>query len=126
MYLSFMRQSGESAQKRRIFMTNSNHDQGEGLVEWRPVWSGAELEYYNALKAQIEPGILLVKALRDRLNLTQKEVAELLQTTQSNVSKIESKSDPSLSVLRRMVEGRGGKLKLVVELSDGEGFELAA
>ena len=107
-------------------MTDSNHDKGEDLVEWKPVWSGAELEYYNALKAQIEPGILLVKALRDRLNLTQKEVAELLQTTQSNVSKIESKSDPSLSVLRRMVEGRGGKLKLVVELSDGDGFELAA
>ena len=98
----------------------------EGLVEWKPVWTGADLEYYNKIRAEIEPGILLVKNLRDRLNLTQREVAELLQVTQSNVSKIEAKSDPSLSVLRRMVEGRGGKLKLVVELGNGEGFELAA
>jgi DNA-directed RNA polymerase specialized sigma subunit len=98
----------------------------EELVDWRPQWTGEELEHYNRMKAALEPRISLVKALRDRLGLSQKEVAELLETTQSNVSKIEAKSDPSLSVLRRMVEGRGGKLKLVLEMADGEPFEIAA
>jgi transcriptional regulator len=95
-------------------------------VEWRPQWTGAELDYYNKLKAEIEPGIVAFKRLRERLNLTQKELAEFLGTTQSNVSKIEAKSNPNISVLRRMVEGRGGKLKLVVEMADGERIELAA
>ena len=107
-------------------MAKMINDEAEELVEWRPVLNGAQQAHYNKIRAEIEPGILLVKNLRDRLNLTQREVAELLQVTQSNVSKIEAKSDPSLSILRRMVEGRGGKLKLVVELGNGEGFELAA
>jgi DNA-binding XRE family transcriptional regulator len=95
-------------------------------VEWRPEFSGEALEHFKAIRAGSEPGILALKQLRDRLNLTQKELAAYLGVTQSNVSKIEAKGDPSLSVLRRMVEGRGGKLKLVVEMRDGETFELAA
>lgn len=95
-------------------------------VEWRPELTAEEQAYYDQLKARIEPRILAVKALRERLNLTQKELAECLGTTQSNVSKIEAKADPSISVLRRMVEGKGGKLKLVVEMGDGERIELAA
>ncbi len=85
-----------------------------------------EQAYYDKLKAEIEPGILAFKRLRDRLGLTQKEVADLLDTTQSNVSKIEAKSDPSLSVLKRLVESRGGRLRLTVELHNGESIELAA
>lgn len=96
------------------------------LVEWKPVWTGDDLAYYNKIRGELEPRISLVKHLRDQLNLSQKEVAELLDTTQSNVSKIEAKADPSLSVLKRMVEGRGGKLKLIVELAKGERIELAA
>ncbi len=101
-------------------------NEAEGLVEWRPLWSGDDLDYYNQLKGELAPRISMVKALRDQLNLSQKEVAELLETTQSNVSKIEAKADPSLSVLRRMVEGRGGKLKLVLDMGDGRPVEIAA
>jgi predicted XRE-type DNA-binding protein len=107
-------------------MEQNEIDKTDELVEWRPVWTGDDLAYYNKIKGELEPGISLVKHLRDRLNLSQKEVAELLETTQSNVSKIEAKADPSLSVLKRMVEGRGGKLKLIVELAKGESIELAA
>ena len=98
----------------------------DDCVEWRPELTAEEQEYYNQLKAKIEPRILAFKALRERLGLTQREMAELLMTTQSNVSKIEAKSNPNISVLRRMVEGKGGKLKLIVEMADGERIELAA
>jgi DNA-binding XRE family transcriptional regulator len=98
----------------------------EELVEWRPVWTGAELEHYSKLRGDIEPQITLLRALRDRLDLTQKEVADLLDTTQSNVSKIEAKADPSLSVIKRLVESRGGKLRLTVDFAEGGSIELAA
>lgn len=51
---------------------------------------------------------------------TQTEVAELLWVTQSNVSKIEVRGDPSLSVLERIAEARGKRLRLVVESGEGE------
>lgn len=95
-------------------------------VEWRPTFTGEALAHYKAVRSQTDPGILAFKALRERLGLTQKELAELLMTTQSNVSKIEAKSNPNIQVLRRMIEGKGGKLKLVVEMANGETFELAA
>ena len=107
-------------------MSHIDQNEADGLVEWRPVWSGDDLEYYNKIKGELVPRISLVRELRDRLNLSQKEVAELLETTQSNVSKIEAKSDPNISVLRRMVEGRGGKLKLVLDMGDGHPVEIAA
>lgn len=107
-------------------MTHNNQNEAEGLVDWRPEWKGEDLDYYNKVRGEIAPRISLVKTLRDALNLTQKEVAELLETTQSNVSKIEVKADPSISVLRRMVEGRGGTLKLVLDMGDGKAVEIAA
>lgn len=110
-------------------MSDKKRLQFDDAVEWRTDYndlSPAQRAHYDKLKAEIEPGILAFKALRERLGMTQKEMAELLMTTQSNVSKIEAKSNPNISVLRRMVEGKGGKLKLVVEMADGETFELAA
>jgi predicted XRE-type DNA-binding protein len=107
-------------------MSHIDQNEVDGLVEWRPVWSGDDLEYYNKIKGDLTPRISLVKALRDKLNLSQKEVAELLETTQSNVSKIEAKADPNISVLRRMVEGRGGKLRLVLDMGEGQSVEIAA
>lgn len=107
-------------------MDHIEKKEAEALVDWRTEWTGNDLDYYNKVKGELEQRISLVKHLRDRLDLSQKEVAELLETTQSNVSKIEAKADPSLSVLRRMVEGRGGTLKLLVDLGGGERFELAA
>lgn len=107
-------------------MTHNNQSDADGLVDWRPQWMGEDLDCYNKVRGEIVPRISLVKALRDQLNLTQKEVAELLETTQSNVSKIEVKADPSISVLRRMVEGRGGKLKLLLDMGDGKPVEIAA
>jgi DNA-binding XRE family transcriptional regulator len=98
----------------------------DDAIEWRPKFSGAELDYYNQLKARYEPRISAIRLLRERLNLTQKELADLLQTTQSNVSKIESKGDPALSVLRRIVEGKGGKLRVIVETPEGDEIDLAA
>jgi len=74
---------------------------------------------FERLRAELEPRIALMRELRKALGLTQVEVAKLLGVTQSNVSKIEMRGDPSLSVLARMADARGKRLRLAVETADG-------
>lgn len=57
--------------------------------------------------------------LRGSLELTQEELASRLQISQSNVSRLERRSDMLVSTLREVVEACGGKLRLVAEFPDG-------
>lgn len=95
-----------------------------GAREWRPDWSQGDLEEIERLKAELRQAKPIVRRLRKELGLSQAEVAEILETTQSNVSKIEAKTDPPLSVLRRLIESRGGRLAVTATLSDGREIEL--
>lgn len=90
------------------------------LVKWQPELSSEALEHIARLRAEIEPRITLMRELRRVLGLTQVEVAKLLGVTQSNVSKIEAGGDPSLSVLARMADAKGMRLRLAVEAPDGK------
>jgi predicted XRE-type DNA-binding protein len=96
---------------------------------WEPKFSADALAHMERLRREIEPQIELMREIRKTLDLTQKQVAELLGVTQSNVSKIEANGDPTLSVLARMVNARGKKLRLTVESADGKeeaSFELSS
>ncbi len=53
--------------------------------------------------------------LRLALKLTQKQMAELLQIDQANVSRLEKRTDLMLSTLRQYIAAMGGELRLVVE-----------
>lgn len=92
----------------------------EELVKWQPELSAEAREHIEQLRADLEPRIALMRELRKALGLTQVQVAELLGVTQSNVSKIEVRGDPSLSVLARMAEAKGMRLRLAVESPDGK------
>ncbi|MFZ5895095.1 MAG: helix-turn-helix domain-containing protein [Myxococcota bacterium] len=66
-----------------------------------------------------------LKALRQELSLTQVEVGRALSMTQSELSRLESRSDHLTSTLRRYVEALGGELEVTavfgkrrVKLSD--------
>ena len=70
-----------------------------------------------------------MRVMRKALKLTQREVAEALGVTQSNISKIEASGDPTLSVLARMAEAKGKKLRLTLESKSGieeASFELSS
>lgn len=56
---------------------------------------------------------LVLQELREAANLTQEQVAALLQIKQASVSKIERQGDMYLSTLQRYVVALGGKLRLV-------------
>lgn len=91
----------------------------EKLVKWQPELSFEALEHINRLRAELEPRIALMRDLRKSLGLTQRDVADLLGVTQSNVSKIEARGDPQLSILARMADAKGMRLRLTVESVDG-------
>ncbi|ENH5271833.1 XRE family transcriptional regulator [Escherichia coli] len=64
--------------------------------------------------------------LRDRMNLTQGEIAASLGVRQPTVSEMEKPGrDLKLSSIKRYVEASGGKLRLVVELPDGTHYGFA-
>ena len=90
------------------------------LVAWQPHLSADERAHIEQLREHIEPQILLMREIRKKLKLTQREAAEALGVTQSNVSKIETGGDPTLSVLARMAEAKGMKLRLTLESQDGK------
>lgn len=92
----------------------------EELVKWQPDLSPEARAHIDRLRAEIEPRIALMRELRKVLGLTQVEVAKLLGVTQSNVSKIEVGGDPSLSVLARMADAKGRRLRLALESPDGK------
>lgn len=96
-------------------MSNVNED----LAKWQPELSPEARDHIERLRAELEPRIALMRELRKALGLTQVEVAKLLGVTQSNVSKIETGGDPALSVLTRMADAKGMRLRLAVEGPDG-------
>jgi transcriptional regulator with XRE-family HTH domain len=73
----------------------------------------------NARGRQLIAEEMALRHLRHARELTQESMAKLLGLRQSDVSKIESRSDMLLSTLRSYVEAMGGSLKLVAEFPDG-------
>lgn len=97
----------------------------EGAVEWRPEWSGEQLEHFKQLRAALAKEVSVMRQLRKAIGLSQVELAEILKMTQSNVSKLEVRGDPSLSVLRRMAAAKGGRLSLTLTSKEGKALEIA-
>lgn len=97
----------------------------ERSLEWRPDWSADDLAEIEKLKAELAGAKPIVRLVRRELQLSQAEVARILGTTQSNVSKIEARRDPPLAVLRRLLESRGGRLIMTAVFEDGREVRLA-
>lgn len=61
--------------------------------------------------------------LRERMNLTQGQIAAALDVKQPTISDMEKPGrDLKLSSLKRYVEASGGKLNLDIELPDGSHY----
>jgi hypothetical protein len=57
-----------------------------------------------------------LRAVREIAGKTQTEAAKLLETTQSELSRLERREDHKLSTLRRFVEAMGGELEVVARI----------
>lgn len=90
----------------------------EHFVEWRPDWTPDDQKLVDEAAGYLREQVSLLKVLREQLGLSQLELSDILGTSQSNVSKIETKADPRLSVIRKLIEHQGGRLKIVAEFPD--------
>jgi len=82
--------------------------------------------------ARSKPGVLergekrrkkhaaLLGELRRARQLTQETLAESLDMSQSEVSKVERRSDLYVSTLRRYIEAMGGELQIIARFPDGD------
>jgi predicted transcriptional regulator len=79
-------------------------------------WEAEQLrdpEFRKAYEA-LEPAYQVAR-LRAMRGLTQKQVAELVGTTQSSIARLESgKEMPRLSFLQRVVEALGGQVTVTI------------
>ena len=69
-------------------------------------------------KEMIERGMTL-RELREQAEVTQTDLAERAHTSQSEVSKIEQRTDLMISTLRDYMHGLGAELVLVARFPDG-------
>ena len=58
--------------------------------------------------------------LRQALDLTQQDMARVMEVNQPAVSKMEQRADVYVSSLRSYIEAAGGKLKIIAEFPAGE------
>ena len=74
-------------------------------------------------KAQEQTRMLLLEMplqeLRQARKMSQEEMAKKLHTRQSNVSRIEKRTDMYISTLRGVIKAMGGDLEIVARFPDG-------
>jgi DNA-binding XRE family transcriptional regulator len=64
-------------------------------------------------EARENENAMALRELRTSLGMTQAELAEALEATQSEVSRLEQRDDHRISTLRRVVSAYGGRLEVV-------------
>jgi transcriptional regulator with XRE-family HTH domain len=74
----------------------------------------------NAIKVRDEMERMALEDLRNARQLTQNDMAEMLDVPQSSISRIEQRADMYLSTLRSYVHALGGVLQIQVVFPDGQ------
>lgn len=96
------------------------HERFKVLLETKP----RARARHDAVLAEINSRQATLRRLREARALTQSTLAELLDMDQSEVSRLERRSDMMLSTLRRFVRATGGEMHIVVSYPDGGPVEL--
>jgi ribosome-binding protein aMBF1 (putative translation factor) len=74
---------------------------------------------YDAVLAEINSRQATLRRLREARALTQATLAQSLEMDQSEISRLERRSDMLLSTLKRFVHATGGEMHIVVQYPDG-------
>lgn len=98
----------------------SAHERFKALLDTKPQAKAR----YDAVLAEINNRQATLRRLREARSMTQSTVAELLEMDQSEVSRLERRSDMLFSTLKRFVEATGGEMHVVVAYPDGGPVEL--
>lgn len=79
---------------------------------------GAQRVERNEKRAAAILAAMELPELREVLDVTQEDLADRLSISQSNVSRLERRTDMLVSTLRECVAALGGKLQLVAVFPD--------
>jgi DNA-binding XRE family transcriptional regulator len=85
-----------------------------GAFVWKPRWTPKQESEIAAGAEALRQSMSQLRQLRDQFDLSQEELAVVLGMSQSAISKMERKTEPRLSVIRKVIEHKGGTLKVVV------------
>ncbi len=64
--------------------------------------------------------MLPLQELRQARQMSQERLAQILDTRQANVSRLERRTDMYISTLRSYIEAMGGELDIIARFPDGE------
>lgn len=83
--------------------------------------SKMEPERRSRIEARVQAALaeIPLQELRKARELSQVQLAQALETSQSEVSKIERRTDLYVSTLRSYIEAMGGQLELLAHFPDG-------
>jgi DNA-binding XRE family transcriptional regulator len=77
-------------------------------------------ELIEARADQIQLEEITLKHLREKLGLSQSELAERLEVKQPAISKLERRQNLELNTLRAVVNALGGTIEIIVRVPDKE------
>jgi transcriptional regulator with XRE-family HTH domain len=63
---------------------------------------------------------MALQELRQTRQLTQQDLADILNINQAALSKMENQADMRISTLRKLLSAMGGSLKIVAEFPEGD------
>lgn len=89
--------------------------------KWRDLYDALPPDRRAKIEAQVARDLreMPLRDLRKARQLSQVRLAELLGMAQSEISKIEHRTDLYVSTLRSYVEAMGGELEIVARFPDG-------
>lgn len=88
--------------------------------------SEEEKESIEARYDELREDYLTLQRLREKKEITQEEIAEILGICQSNVSRMEKRKDHRLSTMRDYIEALGGKLQIAAVFPDDTVYSIEA
>jgi len=92
---------------------------GRALKE-RIIGDPAGRAAYDSALQEIEKHQVSLAQVRKARSLAQATLAEVMGMDQSEISRLERRSDLLLSTVRRFIQATGGDLRLIVQYPDGD------
>jgi predicted XRE-type DNA-binding protein len=81
-------------------------------------WSPQRLAANEARKAKLAAEMVSLEQLREGLNLSQEELATLMDVQQPAISKLVRRADMKVSTLRDLIAAMGGELHITATFPD--------
>jgi transcriptional regulator with XRE-family HTH domain len=91
-------------------------------TKWRDIRRTHSPEVEERIRQSVEEAAIVMKLyqLREARNLTQVNLAKVLEVNQGAVSRVEKRRDMYVSTLRSYIEAMGGQLQIKAIFPEGE------